>query len=133
MNAKWLRAPRTAFTLIELLVVVVVIGILAAIAISRFRNTKGKAYYAAVRSDLQNLMTAEESFFYDYRRYTTDLDSLRATKSPGVVITIVEATATGWAATAYHPSSWPRICAVYFGNAAAVIPASVPDLVGCDQ
>lgn len=42
MKAKSVRASRTAFTLIELLVVVVVIGILAAIAISRFRNTKGK-------------------------------------------------------------------------------------------
>lgn len=132
MAAPLLRAPRKAFTLIELLIAVVVIGILAAIAVTSFRNTKGKAYSASVRSDLQNLVTAEESFFYDHRAYTSDLDSLKATKSPGVMLSVVEATATGWSATAYHPSSWPRTCAVYFGNAAALAPASAPDRVSCD-
>ena len=54
---------RKGFTLIELLIVVVIIGILAAIAIPKFANTKSKAYKTAMISDLRNLVTAEEAFF----------------------------------------------------------------------
>src|SRR6476469_4170194 len=54
---------RKGFTLIELLIVVVIIGILAAIAIPKFANTKSKAYVTAMKSELRNLVTAEEAFF----------------------------------------------------------------------
>jgi len=60
---------RKGFTLIELLIVVVIIGILAAIAIPKFANTKEKAYLASMKSDLRNLVTAEEAYFSDYTTY----------------------------------------------------------------
>src|SRR5256885_5864151 len=61
---------RKGFTLIELLIVVVIIGILAAIAIPKFANTKAKAYVASMKSDLRNLVTAEEAYFADSVKYT---------------------------------------------------------------
>src|SRR3979411_3059757 len=56
---------RKGFTLIELLIVVVIIGILAAIAIPKFANTKEKAYVASMKTDLRNLITAQEAYFSD--------------------------------------------------------------------
>ena len=44
---------------------VVIIGILAAIAIPKFANTKDKAYVAAMKSDLRNLATYEEQYAAD--------------------------------------------------------------------
>src|SRR5215217_6406055 len=66
------NTTRKGFTLIELLIVVVIIGILAAIAIPKFANTKSKAYIAAMKSDLRNLVTAEESYFSDSAKYAAD-------------------------------------------------------------
>jgi len=60
---------RKGFTLIELLIVVVIIGILAAIAIPKFAATKDKAKLASIKTDLRNMMTAEEAYFSDYATY----------------------------------------------------------------
>jgi prepilin-type N-terminal cleavage/methylation domain-containing protein len=123
--------PRRAFTLIELLVVVVIIGILAAIAIPKFANTKGKANVAAMKSDLRNLAVAEESYFYEHRTYTTVLDSLSFRTSPGVILTFLQGDATGWSAISTHPQAYPHTCAIFYGGATAIAPATVEGEVAC--
>src|SRR5216117_3323752 len=65
---------RFGFTLIEMLIVLVIIGVLAAIAIPKFGNTKEKAYIATMKSDLRNLVTAEEAYFADSVAYTEQTD-----------------------------------------------------------
>ena len=125
------RPTRAGFTLVEILAVVVIIGILAMILVPRFGKSKSQATFASVKSDLHNLTTMEESFFYDYQRYTADLDSLKFAVSNGVVLNVVEATNSGWSATAYHPDSWPHQCAIFFGSAAVLPPASTAGALDC--
>lgn len=60
---------RSGFTLIELLIVVVIIGILAAIAIPKFGQTRERANEGALKSDLRNLLTAQETYFGDFGVY----------------------------------------------------------------
>src|SRR4026208_2299367 len=89
---------RKGFTLIELLIVVVIIGILAAIAIPKFANTKEKAYLATMKSDLRNLITAQEAYFADNTAYTTALPATMYATSTGVTGPTI--TVAGPAATA---------------------------------
>ncbi len=122
---------RAGFTLIELLIVVVIIGILAAFAIPKFQSTKGKANAAALRSDIRNLATAQEAYFYEYSAYSTDLTALNFNGSQGVVITFGTATAGGWSAKVTHPLAYPIECALFVGGVPALAPATVEGLVTC--
>jgi type IV pilus assembly protein PilA len=114
------RTRRTAkgFTLIELLIVVVIIGVLAAIAIPKFQNTKGKAYAGTIKSDLKNLTSMQEGYFFTNETYTNSLAALNFAGTNGVTITIAEADGRGWSATATHPAAFPLTCAVFYGQAA---------------
>ncbi len=67
------RPAEGGFTLIELLIVVVILGILAAIAIPQYSNTKGASYDSAAKSDLRNLMTHQEEHFVDFGQYASEL------------------------------------------------------------
>ncbi len=101
---------KPGFTLIELLVVVVIIGILAAIAIPKFAGVKEKAYVAAMKSDLRNLATYEESYAADSSGlYFSGTSANPASMQGFVPSQNVDVTATaaagpppGWSASASH-------------------------------
>jgi prepilin-type N-terminal cleavage/methylation domain-containing protein len=99
---------RKGFTLIELLIVVVIIGILAAIAIPKFANTKDKAKIASMKSDLRNLVSAQEGHFADFATYATGNDITNAC--------IANTTTVCFAPTLGNTLT---ICGVFGGNAAA--------------
>jgi type IV pilus assembly protein PilA len=117
-----MSANRKGFTLIELLIVVVIIGILAAIAIPKFANTKDKAYVAAMKSDLRNLATYEEQYAADnqgaYFGGTADSNTPLQGFTPSSNVTITVTNVAGpppdWSATATHSQS-PKTCSMSTG------------------
>jgi prepilin-type N-terminal cleavage/methylation domain-containing protein len=97
------RIDQRGFTFIELLIVMVVMGVLAGIGVPRIRNMKERSYQATLRNDLGALRTAEEAYYAENLRYTTDLTALDFRQSSNVEITIVTTDPLkGWSALARH-------------------------------
>ncbi len=115
---------RKGFTLIELLIVVVIIGILAAIAIPKFANTKSKAYITAMKSDLRNLVTAEEAFFSDSSRYTATITDLKYQNSTGTIAPTITTGAGYWFATNSHTQLPTMQCGIGINTTNPVVPAA---------
>jgi prepilin-type N-terminal cleavage/methylation domain-containing protein len=125
---------RRGFTLIEVLIVIVILGVLAAIAIPKYSQAKAKAYFAVMRTDLRNVMTAQEA----YQQLTgtfyagpVPVPGTDLTTSAGVTITLSDVTNTGWAATATHSAATGHVCAVYGGSATPPAPATAPGEIAC--
>ena len=107
-----MNKTRKGFTLIELLIVVVIIGILAAIAIPKFADTKKKAYLTAMKSDLKNMVSSAEAFFADNNTY---VGYVAPRGSSGVTLSMTAQTATGWAAQATHANASGSTCVIGVG------------------
>ena len=118
---------RKGFTLIELLIVVVIIGILAAIAIPKFANTKEKAVLASMKSDLRNIVTAQEAFFSDNKTYGTGINATQTATLVAFVpsgvnsVVLSTVTASGWAGVASNATLKGTItkCGIYVGSGTA--------------
>lgn len=114
---------RKGFTLIELLIVVVIIGILAAIALPKFGQTRERAYYTTMTADLTNLRSAQEMYYQttgDFSYGTDLINELEFAPSNGVNITIDGASDNlAWAATATHDALGAGLgCAIAYGDVA---------------
>src|SRR5205823_391476 len=112
---------RKGFTLIELLIVVVIIGILAAIAIPKFANTKEKAYIASMKSDLRNLVTAEEAYFADSVKYTAatactaTAGSATYCETNGNTLSGLVTSSEGWKSNITNANT-TKTCAIFIGS-----------------
>jgi prepilin-type N-terminal cleavage/methylation domain-containing protein len=128
-----MRSTR-GFTLIELLIVVVIIGLLAAIAIPKFANTKEKAVVAAMKSDLRNLASTQEAYWVDNRLYYAGAipgAGFQYQPSPGVLVTIVSSTGAGWSARATALPLTTVQCVIFYGTTPPIPPATADAAVAC--
>ena len=120
------------FTLIELLIVVAIIGILAAIAIPKFANTKEKAVLASMKTDLRNLVTSQEGFYFDNNDYAGGTTSgtqvngiggagrVALQPSTGNVLSLTYISNTGYKAVVTNPVLVAGLlnCGVFVGASA---------------
>jgi type IV pilus assembly protein PilA len=135
-----MKSRRNGFTLIELMIVMLVIGLLAVIAIPFYWQTRERAYFSSMQSDLKNLASAQEMYYGPNRSYAgsagsdaTQVPGLEYNTSQGVGVTIREAANSGWSADATHAAlnAATKKCAMYYGGAAAVAPATTAGFITC--
>lgn len=122
---------RSGFTLIELLIVMVIIGVLASIAIQSYQGVKRRSYRAQMQEDLHHLTIAQEEYMTDHGFYASATDQLQPmfVATAGNTLTVTQASATSWAATATSENT-PETCAIYLGTP-PVAPATVEGVAGC--
>ena len=125
------RALR-GFSLIELLVALLIIGILVGLAIPRYHEYKRRYYLTTMVTDLRNLATTEEAYWNITGTYSMDLRVIQYSSSPRVSVSMVSADTLGWAAKASYAGD-SATCAIYYGNAPVLAPATLKDVIGCTK
>src|SRR5438132_1393514 len=125
---------RNFFTIREQLIAVCIMSFDVGTAILKFANTKAKAYIASMKSDLRNLVTAEEAYFADSVKYsaTTACTTPPTAGSVNFCVTTGNNLGTvglaagngGWAVTITNNNlTTPLVKCAIFINTAALTPA----------
>lgn len=119
------------FTLIELLIVVVVIGLLTALAVPKYQETKRVAHVAEMKAALRKTALDMELRFADRGSYSSCAPGIVcAVVAPdidvreGVSVTVTSANATGWQGRALHGSAPGAECLAGSGT---LVPAGLEE------
>lgn len=125
---------RRGFSFIEILTVITIIGVLASIAIPKYRGTKERALVASMISDLRNIVSGQEGFYTGNDDYAGGIWSrperagkngsgrISFTPSPGNRVSMTRRTragSVGWRATVRNPQVTNRrtdVCGIYVGH-----------------
>jgi prepilin-type N-terminal cleavage/methylation domain-containing protein len=135
---------RNGFTLVELLIVIVIVGVLAAIAVLKMGGARERTYVASMKSDLRNLVVAENAYFNEAFEYTKSVScgkpapagAIAFCTTPGNTlgkVTLVKPKAAnakgkggkeaGWTVDITNAHSATR-CAIYGGVVTPAAPAT---------
>ena len=116
---------KKGFTLIELLIVVVIIGILAAIAIPRFGETRERAFVSAMQSDINQARQAMEMCYQD-NSYTyvgcdvqDDFPGDQNSYTDGVTLTVDDQSQTHYTINTSHSGTANWTCDYAHADGAA--------------
>ena len=86
------------------------------IAIPKNANSKGKAYVSAMKSDLRNLMIAQEAFFSDSSRYSGNVAMLSFKNTTGTLAPSLVQGSGYWSATNSHTQLANTSCGIAIGT-----------------
>ena len=78
-------SKQSGFSLVELMVVVAIIGVLASLAVPRFKTFQAKARQAEAKTNLAHLYTLQQSFHADYDTYAGSSGSATDCSGSGMV------------------------------------------------
>ncbi len=116
------------FTLLEIAIVVSVITVLTAVALPVYSGMVERANVAAMKSDLRNLATVQESHFSDHQAYAPSASSLGSSleTSMNVTVYVDSGSTTGWGGTAMH-SGTDTSCRIAYSSAGYRAPTCSDD------
>jgi Tfp pilus assembly protein PilE len=120
----------------ELMTVMIIIGLLAAIAMSRLSHAKERADWTTVKSDLREFVTQQERYYSRNMAYSSNFSDVPdVSLSPGVTIDVVWSANNGWAATATHSHLTGKHCGYFIGPAPSGVapPATNAGEIKCDE
>lgn len=125
-----LQRHRAGFSLLEVAGVLAVVAVLAILALPRFRAYERRAHRAAVVRALRDVAARENAYWRAVGSYTSDTSALMPPRGSQVTVRILRADSLGWSARAAHRRDHV-VCAIAFGAAPILPPATRHNVIGC--